>query len=90
MTYLPSEHSWQRIVTFGLVYLGLGIVSAILTNPIQSDTIQAVMRVGILLLSFAVLLTHLHFEICRYHKTVRGASFLTSGAVAFGTFSLAV
>ena len=83
------ERSWRRVASFGLVYLGLGIGSAIISNVLESRVVQASIRVGIFLVAIAVFCSHLRVELARSVENPRASALVTSGAVAFGTFLLA-
>jgi hypothetical protein len=72
------------------VYFGLGVASAILSNPLQPGLGQASMRVGIFLVAMAVFYSHSRVELDRTRESPRVSALLTSGAVACGTFLLAV
>lgn len=84
------ERSWQRVTCFGLMYLGLGVGSAAISNDLESATVQASVRVGILLVAVAVFYCHLRVELARSAERRGASALLTSSAVAFGTFFLAV
>lgn len=84
------ERPWQRMASFGLVYLGLGVGSALLSNDLESATVQASVRVGILLVAVAVFYGHLRVELARSGERLRVSGLTTSGAVALGTFLLAL
>jgi hypothetical protein len=83
------ERSWQRVAGFGLVYLGLGVGSAISSNDLESALIQASIRVGIFLVALAVFYCHLRIELSRSAGRIRASALMTSGALAFGTSLLA-
>lgn len=83
------EKWWQRVASFGLVYLGLGVGSAIISNDLESALVQASIRVGILLVAIGVFNCHFRAELARSVENVRASALITSGALAFGTFLLA-
>jgi hypothetical protein len=83
------ERSWQRVTSFGLVYLGLGVGSAIFSNDLESAPVQASIRVGIFLVAVAVFYCHFRVELARSKERLRATALITSGALAFGTFLLA-
>lgn len=84
------ERSWQRVASFGLVYLGLGVGSAIISNDLESAPVQASIRVGIFVVAVMVFLGHLRLELARSAGKLRASALITSGALACGTFLLAV
>jgi hypothetical protein len=84
------ERWWQRVVSVGLMYLGLGVVSAVISNDLESAPVQASIRVGILLVAVAVFYCHLHVELARSAQRLGASALITSSAVALGTFLLAV
>jgi len=80
---------WQRVATFGLVYLGLGVGSAIISNDLESASLQASIRVGIFVVAVAFFYWHFHVELARSTGRLRVSALITSGALAFGTLLLA-
>jgi hypothetical protein len=84
------ERWWQRVGIFGLAYPGLGIISALLSNPLQPGLGQASIRVGILLIAIVVFYIHFRVEFARPPGNLRLSALLASGAVAIGTFLLAL
>lgn len=84
------ESWWQRVATFGLVYLGLGITSALISNPLQAGLGQASIRVGIFITAIAVFYIHSRVELARPPENPLVSALLASGAVACGTFLLAL
>jgi hypothetical protein len=89
MNELILERSWQRVVSFGLVYLGLGVGSAMISNDLESALLQASIRVGIFFIAVVVFYCHLRVERIRSVTRLQATALMTSGAVAFGTFLLA-
>lgn len=83
------ERSWQRVASFGLVYLGLGVGSAIISNDLESALVQGSIRVGIFLVAIAVFYYHFRAELARSAENLRASALITSGALGFGTFLLA-
>jgi nitroreductase len=84
------ERWWPRVVSVGLMYLGLGVGSAVISNDLESAPVQASIRVGILLVAVAVFCCHLRVELARAAHRVRASALIASSAVALGTFLLAV
>lgn len=84
------ERWWQRVAGFGLMYLGLGVGSAVISNDLESRVVQASIRVGIFLVAGAVFYCHLRVELARSAQRLGASALITSSAVAFGTFLLAV
>lgn len=89
MTPIPDRR-WQRVAAFGLVYVGLGITSAIVTNPLQEGLAQASIRVGILFAAIAAFYSHLRAELAGRPEHLRKPALLASAAVACGTSLLAL
>jgi glucose dehydrogenase len=85
-----SEQPWKRMMLVGLIYLALGIVSAVVSNPLQSGFLQTAIRVSIFLVVLAVYYYTLHLELSRSVGNIKQSALLTSGAVVVGTFLLAV
>jgi len=83
------ERSWQRVASIGLVYLGLGVGSAVISNDLDSAPVQASIRVGILLVAVAVCYCHLRVELARSAQRLGASALITSSAVALGTFLFA-
>jgi hypothetical protein len=81
---------WQRVGTFGLVYFGLGVASAIISNDLESASLQASIRVGILLVAVAFFYWHFRVELARSTGRLRVSALIASGALAFGTLLLAL
>ncbi len=84
------ERWWQRAAGFGLIYLGLGVGSAVISNDLDSAPVQASIRVGIFLVAVAVFYGHLRVELARSAQRLGASAMITSSAVALGTFLLAV
>lgn len=84
------ERSWQRVASIGLVYLGLGVGSAVISNDLESATVQAALRVGIFLVAVAVFYCHLRIELARSAWKFSASALITSSALALGTFLLAL
>jgi hypothetical protein len=84
------ERSWQRVASFGLMYLGLGVGSAVISNDLESAPVQASIRVGIFLVAVAVFYCHLRVELARSAERLGASALITSSALALGTFLLAV
>ena len=84
------ERSWQRVASFGLVYFGLGVGSAVISNDVDSAPVQASMRVGIFLVAVAVFSCHLRVELARSAERLGASALISSSALAVGTFLLAV
>jgi len=84
------DRRWQRVVSVGLMYLGLGVGSAVISNDLESAPVQASIRVGILLVAVAVFYYHLRVELARAAQRLGASALTTSSAVALGTFLLAV
>ena len=78
------------MVSVGLMYLGLGVGSAVISNDLESAPVQASIRVGILLVAVAVFYCHLRVELARSAQRLEASALITSSAVALGTFLLAV
>jgi len=83
------ERPWKRVMLVGLIYFALGIISALVSNPLKSEFIQAMIRVSIFFVGLAVYYYSLHLEITRYNGGIKSSALLTSCAVAVGTFLLA-
>jgi len=78
------------VASFGLMYLGLGVGSAVISNDLDSAPVQASIRVGIFLVAVAVFSCHLRVEIARSAQKLGASALISSSAVALGTFQLAV
>jgi len=83
------QYPIRRVASFGLVYLGLGVGSAIISNDLESAFVQASIRVGIFLVAAAVFYYHCRVELARSAERLLASALITSGAMAFGTFLLA-
>ncbi|MDH3208259.1 MAG: hypothetical protein OEO79_16785 [Gemmatimonadota bacterium] len=90
MTPPVSDKRWRRVATFGLGYFGLGVASAMISNPLRPGLGQASIRVGVLLAAIVLFYVHGRIEIASSPESLRKPVFLSSGAVACGTFLLAV
>lgn len=90
MSARTLERRWQRVAGVGLMYLGLGVGSAVISNDLDSAPVQASIRVGIFLVAVAVFYCHLRVELARSAQSVGASALITSSAVALGTFLLAV
>lgn len=84
------ESSWQRVASIGLMYFGLGVSSAVISNDLESATVQAFIRISIFLVAVAVFYCHLRVELAKSALRYRASALITSSALALGTFLLAV
>lgn len=78
------------MASVGLIYLGLGVGSAVISNDLESAPVQAAIRVGILLVAVAVFYYHLRTELAGSAQRLGASALTASSAVALGTFLLAV
>ena len=90
MTEPESRSRWPRVAAFGFGYFGLGVGSAIISNPLEPGLGQASIRVGILIVAMVLFFIHGRMEIARSPEGLAKPAFSISGAVACGTFLLAV
>lgn len=77
------------MASIGLVYLGLGVGSAVISNDLESAPVQASIRVGIFLGAVAVFYRHLRIELARSAGRHGASALIASSALALGTFLLA-
>lgn len=84
------ERSWQRVASIGLVYSGLGVGSAVISNDLESAPLQASIRVGIFIVAIAVFCRHLRIELARSAGRHGASALIASSALALGTFLLAL
>lgn len=90
MTAPVRDKPWQRVASIALVYLGLGVGSAVISNDLESAPVQASIRIGIFLVAVAVFCWHLRIELTRSGGRHGASALMTSSALALGTFLLAV
>lgn len=88
-TRIP-ERWWLRVGAFGLVYLGLGLTSALVANPLPPGLGQASIRVVIFFVAIAVFYSHAGVEVARQPASPRMSALRTAAAVSCGTLLLAV
>jgi hypothetical protein len=90
MNLSVPEQAWKRVILVGLIYLALGVISAVVSNPLRSEFLQAAIRISIFLVALAVYYYSLRLEMNRFDSGIKKSALLTSSAVAVGTFLLAV
>jgi hypothetical protein len=83
-------HKVRKVLSVGIVYLFIGIATAAISNPMSDTRAQTMWRLASLVISAAVFACHIWPEMNRRHNTVRRTALESSGAVALGTFLLAV
>jgi hypothetical protein len=80
----------KLIISFGLIYLAIGILSALITNPIESTGIQAILRLFALALAIVAFAYHIRLELFQNKNSVLKAALYAAIATALSTFLLAV
>jgi hypothetical protein len=80
----------KLIILFGLIYFVIGILSALITNPMESTGMQAVLRLFALALAIAAFAYHISLELFQSTNSKLKAALYAAVAAAFGTFLLAV
>lgn len=80
----------NRIVPLGIVYLLLGIASALISNPLPRGPVQMLIRVGFFVMALAAFLFHLRSETLRFRQGPRAAAFMAAGSVSLGVCLLAI
>jgi len=73
-----------------VAYFAIGFASAVVTNPIAVQTLQALLRITALVLGALVYLAHVRYEVVRLRNPVRRSAVRVAVAVALGVFLLAV
>ena len=87
---MKNNKRFKRIILFGLIYLVIGIMSALITNPMESTGIQTALRLLALVLAIAVFVIHIRLELFQSNNSVLKVSLNAAIATALGTFLLAV
>lgn len=90
MNEMKSSKRIKGIILFGLIYLVIGILSALITNPMESNGMQAALRLLSLALAISAFIYHIRLELYHANNSVLNAALNAAAATAFGTFSLAV
>lgn len=80
----------HRILRFGLVYLFLGVASAVISNPVRIAWLQAALRLGVFGIAVIALVSHIRMEVSESAGQVLRAVLRSAFAVAFGTLLLAL
>ena len=80
----------KTVIIFAIVYLFIGIGTAIISNPLTNSEMQVVWRLASLIVSIIIFIIHIRYEIINRFNSPRITAINTSGAVALGTFALAV
>ncbi len=70
-------------------YFTIGVVSALVSNPIEAPTVQATTRLAALFLAAAVFASHVWHEVVRLNRSRRRAATRSSVGVALGALMLA-
>lgn len=71
-------------------YFAIGCASAVITNPITAQGLQAALRVTALVLAAAVFVGHVRHETVRLRRSPRQAAMRVAGASALGGLLLAI
>lgn len=90
MKQTKNNPRFKRIIFYGLVYLTVGIISALVTNPLESGGMQTALRLLALALAIAAFVYHIRLELFQSNNSIPKASLNASIATAFGTFLLAI
>lgn len=80
----------KHIISFGLIYLVIGILSALITNPMESTGMQTALRLVALALAITAFIYHVRLELFQSSNSVLKAALNASMAASVGTFLLAV
>jgi uncharacterized membrane protein len=80
----------KRVISFGIIYLVIGILSAFVTNPMESTGMQTALRLLALAFAIAAFVYHIRLNLFHSNQSVLKAAINAAIATAFGTFLLAV
>lgn len=87
----PSRKLWLRaVILVGVVYFVVGIVSAALANPSESNQVRVAWRLAAWVTSAAVYAAHIWYEHFRLSNSPLTTALHAALAAAFGAFLLAV
>jgi len=87
---MENSKQIKRIISYGLIYLVIGIMSALITNPMESGGMQTALRLLALVLAISVFIYHISLQLIQSNNSVLKATSNAAIATAFGTFLLAV
>jgi hypothetical protein len=80
----------KLIISFGLIYLVIGILSALITNPMEPTGMQTSLRLLALALAIAAFVYHIRLELFKSNNSILRTALYAAIATAIGTFLLAV
>ena len=80
----------RPLLWYALAYCAIGVMSAVVTNPISMLGVQAAFRIAALVLGGLAFGFHLHHEMVKLGNTRRWAAARVSVATALGGFLLGV
>ena len=90
MNQIKNSKHIKQIILFGLFYLVIGIMSALITNPMETAGMQAAFRLFALALAITVFVFHIRLELFQYSSSLLISALNGAIATAVGSFLLAV
>lgn len=87
---MKNKFKNKTVIIFAIVYLFIGVGTAIISNPLTNSEMQVVWRLASLIASIIIFISHIKYEIINRFNSPRIAAINTSGSVALGAFALAV
>ena len=84
------QRSLSLVIVVGLIYFVVTITSGALAGAAASEQMRFFWRLSAFIISGVVFAAHIAHEHFRIHNPPRQTAFRTSGAVALGTFALAI
>lgn len=90
MNHMKNSKHIKRIISFGLIYLVIGILSALITNPMEPTGMQTALRLFALALAIAAFVYHIKLDLFKSNNSIPKASLNAAIATAVGTFLLAI
>ena len=87
---MKNSKQIKRIISFGLIYLVIGIMSALITNPMESGGMQTALRLLALVLAISAFIYHISLQLFQSNNSVLKTASNAAIATALGTFLLAV
>jgi hypothetical protein len=78
------------LVYVGPTYLVIGLISAMVTNPLEPGLVKTGLRLTVFAVSLAIFVFHIRREVRQFDNPARSAALGVTGAVMIGTFSIAL
>jgi hypothetical protein len=85
-----NKKRWHAVLISAGIYLLIGVITSLVTNPLSNQSVQAVLRLLAFALSVVVYIRHIRFDIKHFFSTAAKTALNISYAVALGTLAIAI